>query len=279
MVAPTTVNVDASEKKTAVIRTITHMDENHPKIHDLYRDLVELNINNSPINSLYSFYATIINLEIKTSRLWEFICSLFIRFPYAWLTYNCTLKMPNTRELSEKEQGAARLTQFLYLISTVYFCVSVPWWYRYVCARRDRPKSLTMCSFCAQTSLHSGPAWIVITRYICISLLWMKICWAWLKEDEAEDAEGGRFRLLMANSAFCLALLGALLGASKLLAGVAVADSTIPPACIGAFTSVGTSAPVKSRGVCRTIWMTDRGVDVDFVSRLLLCISRSISYC
>jgi hypothetical protein len=53
MVAPTT----ASEKKTTVIGTITRMDENHPKIHDLYCDLVEVKINDSPSNSLYSCFS------------------------------------------------------------------------------------------------------------------------------------------------------------------------------------------------------------------------------
>jgi hypothetical protein len=150
--------------KTAVIGTITRMDENHPKIHDLYRDLVEVKISDSPSNSLYSCFSTIINLEIETLHFWKFICSLFMGVLYAWLTYNWTLKMPDARQLSKKERDAARLTQALYLSSTVCFCISVPQWYRYVCARTDRPKLLTMCSFCAQTSLHSGPACIVITQ-------------------------------------------------------------------------------------------------------------------
>jgi hypothetical protein len=106
MVAPTTV----SEKKTTVIETITRMDEDHPKIHDLYCDLVEVKINDSPSNSLYSCFSTIINLEIKTLRFWEFTCSLFMGVPYAWLTYNWTLQMPNARQLSEKERDATRLT-------------------------------------------------------------------------------------------------------------------------------------------------------------------------
>jgi hypothetical protein len=95
---------DESEKKTAVIETITCMNVNHPKTHDLYRNLVEVKISDSPSNSLYSCFSTIINLEIKTSRFWKFIRSLFIGVSYAWLTYDWTLKMPNARQLSEKER-------------------------------------------------------------------------------------------------------------------------------------------------------------------------------
>jgi hypothetical protein len=112
--------------KTAVIGTITRMDENHPKIHDLYRDLVVVKIRGSPSNSLYSCFSTTINLGMKTLRFWKFICSLFMGVPYAWLTYNWTLKMLNARQLSEKEQDAARHTQTLYFSSTVCFCISVP---------------------------------------------------------------------------------------------------------------------------------------------------------